>query len=167
MKFDMRMHHMAKFLIEMAFLDASLSPILPSHTACAYTYRDLPEGLVDFLISFILDALGLHRDQLLRTPDEHKRNPNKWWLDLAENDDARERLFHVLSEKRVIWSGKTRIAIGRALEDLRRYHFDPDRAMLLPSKKKRVMVEGSTVTKEDEVIQKTETVEDEVEVVED
>ncbi|CAJ0597231.1 unnamed protein product [Cylicocyclus nassatus] len=67
---------------------------------------------------FILDALGLHRDQLLRTPDEHKRNPNKWWLDLAENDDARERLFHVLSEKRVIWSGKTRIAIGRALEDL-------------------------------------------------
>ncbi|CAJ0599073.1 unnamed protein product [Cylicocyclus nassatus] len=27
--------------------------------------------------SFILDALGLHRDQLLRTPDEHKRNPNK------------------------------------------------------------------------------------------
>ncbi|CAJ0588435.1 unnamed protein product, partial [Cylicocyclus nassatus] len=90
-----------------------------------------------------------------------------WWLDLAENDDAGERLFHVLSEKRVIWSGKTRIAIGRALEDLRRYHFDPDRAMLLPSKKKRVMVEGSTVTKEDEVIQKTETVEDEVEVVED
>ncbi|CAJ0595568.1 unnamed protein product [Cylicocyclus nassatus] len=38
MKFGMRMHHMAKFLIEMAFLDASLSPMLPSHTACACTY---------------------------------------------------------------------------------------------------------------------------------
>ncbi|EPB72399.1 cyclin domain protein [Ancylostoma ceylanicum] len=38
MKFGMRMHHMAKYLIEMAFLDASLSPVLPSHTACACTY---------------------------------------------------------------------------------------------------------------------------------
>ncbi|KHJ79089.1 cyclin domain protein [Oesophagostomum dentatum] len=38
MKFGMRMHHMAKFLMEMAFLDASLSPILPSRTACACTY---------------------------------------------------------------------------------------------------------------------------------
>ncbi|CAJ0606564.1 unnamed protein product [Cylicocyclus nassatus] len=121
------------------FLNACEPPTKIQQYACRQSgkkgkfdhLKDLPEGLVDFLISFILDALGLHRDQLLRTPDEHKRNPNKWW------------------------------------EDLRRYHFDPDRAMLLPSKKKRVMVEGSTVTKEDEVIQKTEAVEDEVEVVED
>ncbi|CAJ0592040.1 unnamed protein product [Cylicocyclus nassatus] len=46
--------------------------------------KDLPKGLVDFLISFILDALGLHRDQLLRTPDEHKRNPNKLKIALFE-----------------------------------------------------------------------------------
>ncbi|WKX89149.1 hypothetical protein Q1695_008643 [Nippostrongylus brasiliensis] len=38
MKFGVRMHHMAKFLIEMAFLDCSLSPILPSRIACAATY---------------------------------------------------------------------------------------------------------------------------------
>ncbi|CAJ0589967.1 unnamed protein product [Cylicocyclus nassatus] len=50
-------------------------------------------------------------------------------------------------------------------EDIGRYHFDPDRSMLLPSKKKRVMVEGSSVTKEGVTIQKTENVEDEDEVV--
>nr|CDJ88124.1 Cyclin domain containing protein [Haemonchus contortus] len=38
MKFGVRMHHMAKFLIEMAFLDCSLSSILPSRIACAATY---------------------------------------------------------------------------------------------------------------------------------
>ena len=67
-------------------------------------------------------------------------------------------------------------------EDIGRYHFDPDRSMLLPSKvirlfytilvtiifyfqKKRVMVEGSSVTKEGVTIQETENVEDEDEVV--
>ncbi|KAK5976240.1 Cyclin N-terminal domain-containing protein [Trichostrongylus colubriformis] len=38
MKFGVRMHHMAKFLIEMAFLDCSLSSVLPSRIACAATY---------------------------------------------------------------------------------------------------------------------------------
>lgn len=38
MKFGVRMHHMAKYLIEMAFLDCSLSPIPPSRIACAATY---------------------------------------------------------------------------------------------------------------------------------
>ncbi|KAE9420728.1 hypothetical protein Angca_008055, partial [Angiostrongylus cantonensis] len=38
MKFGLRMHHMCKFLIEMAFLDCSLSPILPSRIACVCTF---------------------------------------------------------------------------------------------------------------------------------
>lgn len=38
MKFGMRMHHMSKFLIETAFLDCSLSPILPSRIACVSTF---------------------------------------------------------------------------------------------------------------------------------
>lgn len=38
LQFGVRMHHMAKYLIEMAFLDCSLSPILPSHIACAATF---------------------------------------------------------------------------------------------------------------------------------
>ncbi|CAJ0597394.1 unnamed protein product [Cylicocyclus nassatus] len=129
-------------------------------------FKDLPEGLVDFLISFVLDALGLYRDELLRTPDEHKRTS------LAEDDDGREQLFNVLSEKRVVWSDHARIAIGRALADIRTYHFDLERSALHPSKKKRVVIEDSEgrstgTTQEDLVIQKTECVEDEVEDIEE
>ncbi|CAJ0600986.1 unnamed protein product [Cylicocyclus nassatus] len=94
------------------------------------------------------------------------------WMSLGEEDDARENFFNKLSEARVNWSGRARIAIGRALADIRTYHFDPERSALLPSKKKRVVIEdtegnGIGITKEDVVIQKTECVEDEVEEIEE
>ncbi|CAJ0592418.1 unnamed protein product [Cylicocyclus nassatus] len=125
--------------------------------------EDLPEGVVDFLISFVLDAVGLYRDELLRTPNEHKQNLNRWWMSLGEEDDAREKFFNKLSEARVDWSGRARIAIGRALADIRTYHLDPERDALLPSKKKRVVIEGSegsSIIKE-LVIEKAECVGDE------
>ncbi|CAJ0597942.1 unnamed protein product [Cylicocyclus nassatus] len=75
-------------------------------------------------------------------------------------------------EKRVVWSGHARIATGRALADIRTYHFDSEKSALLPSKKKRVVIEDTEgrstgITQEDLVILKTECVEDEVEDIEE
>ncbi|CAJ0600138.1 unnamed protein product [Cylicocyclus nassatus] len=86
-------------------------------------------------------------------------------IQTGEEDDAREKFFNKLSEARVDWSGRARIAIGRALTDICTYHFDPERDALLPSKKKRVISEGiesNSITKE-VVIKKAECVGDEIE----
>ncbi|CAJ0608152.1 unnamed protein product [Cylicocyclus nassatus] len=90
-------------------------------------------------------------------------------IQTGEEDDAREKFFNKLSEARVDWSGRARIAIGRALADMRTYHFDPERDALLPSKKKRVVIEGSegnSITKE-VAIEETECIGDEIEEIEE
>ncbi|CAJ0609794.1 unnamed protein product [Cylicocyclus nassatus] len=89
----------------------------------------------------------------------------RWWLSLAVDDDGREKLFNVLSEKRVVWNGHARIAIGRALADIRTYHFDPERSALPPSKNvssSKTLKAGVPVP-----LRKTECIEDKVEDIEE
>ncbi|CAJ0599056.1 unnamed protein product [Cylicocyclus nassatus] len=98
---------------------------------------DLPESLVTFLINFVLDGVGLYAEELLMSASECARQSNRFWLGLGNDDEARTKMFDRLSEARMKLCGLARVAIGRALGDLRAYHFDAEKEMLSPPSKKR------------------------------
>ncbi|CAJ0601185.1 unnamed protein product [Cylicocyclus nassatus] len=63
---------------------------------------------------------------------ECARQSNRFWLGLGNDDEARTKMFDRLSEARMKLCGLARVAIGRALGDLRAYHFDAEKEMLSP-----------------------------------
>ncbi|CAJ0589062.1 unnamed protein product [Cylicocyclus nassatus] len=99
-------------------------------------WQDLPESLVTFLINFVLDGVGLYAEELLMSASECARQSNRFWLGLGNNDEARTKMFDRLSEARMKLCGLARVAIGRALGDLRAYHFDAEKEMLSPPSNK-------------------------------
>ncbi|CAJ0591920.1 unnamed protein product [Cylicocyclus nassatus] len=57
-----------------------------------------------------------------------------WWTILGKDDRKRLKAFDMLSQARMDWVVFARIALGRALRDVRAYVLNPLRAKLLPPK---------------------------------
>ncbi|EYC05445.1 hypothetical protein Y032_0082g1587 [Ancylostoma ceylanicum] len=94
---------------------------------------DLPEAFVGFLINFVLDAIGLGDEGLLLPVANHKEYRTKFWMELAGNDADRETMFNTLSDARTDWSALARVAIGRALADVRAFTYKNTDQPLVPS----------------------------------
>ncbi|CAJ0602271.1 unnamed protein product [Cylicocyclus nassatus] len=77
------------------------------------------------ILDFVLDGVGLHAEKLQLTDTECARKRNRFWLGLGNDDETRTKTLDKLSEAR-LWNGIARVAIGRALADVRAYNFYAD-----------------------------------------
>ncbi|EYC22857.1 hypothetical protein Y032_0016g2990 [Ancylostoma ceylanicum] len=102
---------------------------------------DLPEAFVEFLIDFVLDAIGLGDEGLLLPVANHKEYRTKFWMELAGNDADRETMFNTLSDARTDWSALARVAIGRALADVRAFTYKNTDQPLVPSHKRKIVTQ--------------------------
>ncbi|CAJ0593971.1 unnamed protein product [Cylicocyclus nassatus] len=78
-----------------------------------------------------------------------------WWTNLGKDDRERSKAFDMLSQARMDWAVFARIALGRALRDVRAYVLNPVRAKLLPPKKKRVIETTASSSSAAKEIEKT------------
>ncbi|WKY04437.1 hypothetical protein Q1695_005439 [Nippostrongylus brasiliensis] len=119
----------------------------PANEVQAYTYRtsgrfiksdtlkDLPTNVVEKLIGCCLDGVGLGASELELTAEHLIVHPTRYWTNLGNNDYARAKAFVALKKQRESWISHYRVAIARAMNDIRQYVDGPDETRIVPASK--------------------------------
>ncbi|CAJ0604454.1 unnamed protein product [Cylicocyclus nassatus] len=55
---------------------------------------------------------------------------SRWWTNLGKDDRERSKAFDMLSQARMDWAVFARIALGRALRDVRAYVLNPKKRLI-------------------------------------
>ncbi|EYC20596.1 hypothetical protein Y032_0021g301 [Ancylostoma ceylanicum] len=98
--------------------------------------KDLHESVVTTLIDFMLQPLGLGQPELDCTSDELRERPTDLWRSLGGTDAERAAALDDRQNCRQSWRPTCRVAVSKALADIRQYVIHSRRLQPKPKRRK-------------------------------
>ncbi|WKX89628.1 hypothetical protein Q1695_008908 [Nippostrongylus brasiliensis] len=95
--------------------------------------KNLPESVVHKIIGCCLDGVGLGAPEIVKLQvDNLMVFPTRYWVELGNSDEERKKVLEEKKRCRSIWEPYCRMALSRAMADVRQYVLKEDQLFPRP-----------------------------------